>query len=293
MRLEQILFLKSFGFTLEEIKDKILDLKTAPDFKKMFFQQRKVLIEQIENLNHTVKMLDAAIAETLSDEDINIDRVIMILESMKRGNPYTFAVRYFDDDQLKNYALQLIGAPDNMDYVKDIFYHLEQLYETNADPAGEDGQELAKRWWSMANQFTEGDVKLLKSLIYVGQDIGSILNVASMAALYPLPYYSVYGATKAFVLSFTEALRYEMRHTKLKISCLCPGDTDTNFFHHAGNENKKTSLMPPQLVAETAVMKLMGNVPVIFPGSMKLVSKIPGFILRRIVFRRVTTYKLP
>ncbi|MBY9081802.1 SDR family oxidoreductase [Paenibacillus sp. HN-1] len=122
---------------------------------------------------------------------------------------------------------------------------------------------------------------------------GSILNVASIAALYPLPYYSVYGATKAFVLSFTEALRYEMRHTKLKISCLCPGDTDTNFFHHAGNENKKTSLMSPQQVAEIAVMKLMENVPVIFPGSMKLVSKIPGFILRRIVFRRVTKYKLP
>ncbi len=170
MRLEQILFLKSFGFSLEEIKDKILDLKTAPDFKKMFFQQRKVLTEQIDNLNHTVNMLDAAIAETLTDEDINIDRIIMILESMKRGNPYTFVVRYFDDDQLKNYALQLIGAPDNTDYVKDIFNHLEELYETNADPAGEDGQELAKHWWSMANQFAEGDVKLLKSLIYVGQD---------------------------------------------------------------------------------------------------------------------------
>lgn len=171
LRLEQILFLKSFGFSLEEIKDKILDLKTSSDFKEIFSQQRKVLTEQIESLNHTVKMLDSAIAETENGEEINMDRMIMIMESMKGGNPYTFVIRYFDDEQLKNYALRLIGAPDNMDYVKDIFSSLEQLYETNADPAGEDGQELAKRWWSMANQFTAGDVKLLKSLIYVGRDI--------------------------------------------------------------------------------------------------------------------------
>lgn len=171
LRLEQILFLKSCGFSLEEIKDKIMDLKTASDFKRVFSQQRKVLTEQIESLNHTVEMLDTAIAETPDGEEINIDRMVMIMESMKRGNPYTFVVRYFDDEQLKNYALRLIGAPDNMDYIKDIFNRLEQLYETNADPAGEDGQELAKRWWAMANQFTEGDVKLLKSLIYVGRDI--------------------------------------------------------------------------------------------------------------------------
>ncbi len=170
LRLEQILFLKSFGFSLEEIKDKILDFKTSSDFKEVFSQQRKVLTEQIENLNYTVKMLDTAIAETSNSEDINMDRTIVIMESIKRGNPYTFVVRYFDDDQLKNYALRLIGTPDNI-HVKDIFSCLEQLYETNADPAGEDSQELAKRWWDMVNQFTEGDAKLLKSLFYVGRDI--------------------------------------------------------------------------------------------------------------------------
>jgi Predicted transcriptional regulators len=171
LRLEQILFLKSCGFSLEEIKDKILDLKTAFDFRKTFSQQKKVLTDQIENLNHTVKMLDMAIAETANGEEINMDRMTTIMESMKRGNPYTFVVRYFDDEQVKNYAFRLIGAPNSMDYVKDIFDCMEQLYKMHADPAGEEGQELAKRWWSMANQFTEGDVKLLKSLIYVGRDI--------------------------------------------------------------------------------------------------------------------------
>jgi MerR family transcriptional regulator, thiopeptide resistance regulator len=171
LRLEQILFLKSFGFSLEEIKDKILDLKTASDFNQVFLQQREVLTEQVENLNHTIKMLDTALSETKNGQEIDMDRLIMIMESMKRGNPYTFIVRYLDDDQLKNYAVRLLGTPDNTDYVKDIFNRLEELYRQDANPAGEDGQELAKRWWGMVNQFAGGDLKLIKSLMYMGNDI--------------------------------------------------------------------------------------------------------------------------
>lgn len=171
LRLEQILFLKSFGFSLEEIKDKILELKTPDDFKTVFTQQRKVLTEQIESLNRTVRMLDTTIAESASGEELNMDRLIMIMESIKSGNPYTFVVRYFDDDQLKKYAFRSIAAPGRMDDVKDVFGRLEELYESHADPAGEDGQELAKRWWRMVDRFTEGDRELLNSLIYVGRDI--------------------------------------------------------------------------------------------------------------------------
>lgn len=121
---------------------------------------------------------------------------------------------------------------------------------------------------------------------------GYILNVASIAALYPLPYYSVYGATKAFVLSFTEALRHELRHSNITVSCLCPGDTNTNFFKNAGNTNQKKFLMPPENVAKVAVDSLLKNKSVIFPGNMKLISKIPRFILKKIIARRVSKYEL-
>lgn len=116
-------------------------------------------------------MLDTAIAETENGKTVNMDRLIMIMESIKRGNPYTFVVRYFDDDQLKNYAVRLFGTTDDMNDVKAVFSRLEELYKAGADPAGKDGQEFAKRWWGMVDRFTEGDLKLLKSLIYVGRDI--------------------------------------------------------------------------------------------------------------------------
>jgi uncharacterized protein len=58
---------------------------------------------------------------------------------------------------------------------------------------------------------------------------GAIINVASIAAFQPMPYLSVYAATKAFVLSFSEAIRAETRSQGIKVQCLCPGATETNF----------------------------------------------------------------
>lgn len=121
---------------------------------------------------------------------------------------------------------------------------------------------------------------------------GYILNVASIAAFYPLPYYSVYGATKAFVLSFTEALRFEMRDSSLNICCLCPGDTGTNFFNSAGNRNKKKNLMSPKELAEIGVNSLFNNEAVIRPKLVKVITSIPRGILKKLIAKRLSKYKL-
>jgi short-subunit dehydrogenase len=59
---------------------------------------------------------------------------------------------------------------------------------------------------------------------------GGVINVASTAAFQPVPYMAVYGATKAFVLSFSEALREEVHRRGVRIVALCPGPTATEFF---------------------------------------------------------------
>jgi len=171
LRLEQIIFLKSIGFSLEEIKNIILSLKSTSDFNQAFLKQRDALTKQVSSLTHTIEMLDAALEETKDGKDMKLDRLIMVMESMKRGKPYTFIVRYFDDDQLKNYAVRMLDGSDHTDSNKDIFEQLEKLYGQGADPNGREGQELAKRWWSMVRQFTGGNFKLIRSLMYVGEDI--------------------------------------------------------------------------------------------------------------------------
>ncbi|MET0726201.1 MAG: SDR family oxidoreductase [Leifsonia sp.] len=65
---------------------------------------------------------------------------------------------------------------------------------------------------------------------------GALVNVASTAAFQPIPFMAVYGATKAYVLSLTEALWYEAKGTGLKVTTLCPGPTATEFPDVADNE---------------------------------------------------------
>lgn len=63
---------------------------------------------------------------------------------------------------------------------------------------------------------------------------GTIINIASAAAFQPIPHMAVYAATKAFVLSFTEALWSETQKYGIRVLAVCPGPTDTSFFEIAG-----------------------------------------------------------
>lgn len=63
---------------------------------------------------------------------------------------------------------------------------------------------------------------------------GQIINIASMAAYFPVPYYSVYAATKAFVLSLSVSLDQEVRHQGVRVKALCPGGIKTEFSRRAG-----------------------------------------------------------
>ena len=99
---------------------------------------------------------------------------------------------------------------------------------------------------------------------------GRILNVASIAAFQPGPYMSVYYASKAFVLSFSEALRNEVRNTGVCISVLCPGPVETEFEKSSElTKSKLFSKLKPvtaEKVAYAGYRGLMKNRAVIIPG---------------------------
>lgn len=174
LKLQQILFLKSLGFPLQEINNKILKSKNSSDFRKVFTQQREILLHQIANLNKIVDTLDQVISETDGGGEISADRLITIMELMKQGNPYSFVVRYLNDEQLKNIANRaLISSEKNEILVKDLFSQMDNLYRQGANPAGKEGQKLAKRWWDMVNDFTTGDIDMLGRLIWAGRDISN------------------------------------------------------------------------------------------------------------------------
>ena len=101
---------------------------------------------------------------------------------------------------------------------------------------------------------------------------GRILNTASIAGFEPGPLLAVYHATKAFVLSLSEALATELENTGVTVTALCPGPTDTDFFPKAGMEDtrafQKAKVMAPQDVAALGYDALMRGDRVYVPGGM-------------------------
>jgi short-subunit dehydrogenase len=87
---------------------------------------------------------------------------------------------------------------------------------------------------------------------------GAILNVASTAAFQPVPFMTTYAATKAFVLSFSEALWEENRPYGIQVMALCPGVTETNFFEAAHMAQKPPARVwqTPEQVVDTALRAL-------------------------------------
>lgn len=174
IRLQQILFLKSLGFPLEQIGSHIQKTQDAEGLEKMFSRQREVLVRQMEHLQKMIYALDIIVAETQNDKEISLERLRTILELMKENNPYTFILKYFSDEQFQAIS-QRFQSPEAyrlfMEHNADIFVQLEELCRQKADPEGPDGQRLAGRWWEMVQEFTAGNPGLLRTLIFSGRDM--------------------------------------------------------------------------------------------------------------------------
>ncbi|WP_372924073.1 SDR family NAD(P)-dependent oxidoreductase [Mycobacterium sp. TJFP1] len=95
---------------------------------------------------------------------------------------------------------------------------------------------------------------------------GVVLNLASTAAFQPTPGMAVYGATKAFVLSFTEALWQECRGSGVRVLALCPGATETEFFDRTGEEFLTDGRQTSRQVVDTAFAALDGSSPTVISG---------------------------
>lgn len=106
---------------------------------------------------------------------------------------------------------------------------------------------------------------------------GRILNIASIAGFQPDPYFAVYGATKAYVLSFSEAIHEEFKKTGVSVTALSPGLTQTGFIDRAemqGSNMLKAGIMPAELVAKIGYKGMMKGKRRVVPG---LTNKIMAF----------------
>jgi len=119
---------------------------------------------------------------------------------------------------------------------------------------------------------------------------GKILNVSSTAAFQPGPLMAVYYATKAYVLSFSEALAQELRGTGVTVTVLCPGATASGFQKRANMEDSRlfsgNKVANAATVAHIGYRGLMTNKTVVIPGLYnKVLVESVRFVPRKLAAR--------
>ena len=130
--------------------------------------------------------------------------------------------------------------------------------------------------------------KFIPGMLAKGE--GAVINLSSSGAFQPMPYMAVYGASKAFVLSFSEALWAEYRHRGLRVLALCPGPTATRSLVKIFDDGSATS---PQRVVAVALKALEDGRNYVIPGLKNywLANSIPRLMPRSItvqILERIT-----
>ena len=125
----------------------------------------------------------------------------------------------------------------------------------------------------------------------IAQKSGRILNVASTASFQPGPLMAVYYASKAYVLSFSEALANELEGTGVTVTALCPGATASGFQEMANMQNSKLvqgAIMDAKTVAEIGYRGLFDGRTVVIPGlTNRVMAGSVRFVPRKLITKIV------
>ncbi|WP_138004902.1 SDR family NAD(P)-dependent oxidoreductase [Halalkalirubrum salinum] len=120
---------------------------------------------------------------------------------------------------------------------------------------------------------------------------GHILHTASLAGVVPVPTAAIYGATKAYVRSFSLALATELRGTGVTVTTLCPGETNTAFLTRGGMDRSAIPgrrLQSPRSVAEVAYQGMIAGDRVVVPSQWDRLRYILGKLLPEAISARIT-----
>lgn len=124
------------------------------------------------------------------------------------------------------------------------------------------------------------------------QEKAFVLNISSVAAYQAVPTLSLYAASKAFILSFSRGLRYELKDSTISVSCLCPGPTDTEFAHRAGMDAladlaARFNMDAPE-VARIGLAGMFKGKAEIIPGFLNKLSATGSRYLNKALIEQIT-----
>ena len=168
--LHQILSLKSLGFSLDDIKCRLISLETPTDVATALTEQADSIREKIEQLTDSLTAIEQLKAEVLQMQTVNFKKYADIIVNLQIKNDSYYLIKRFDDDMLDHIRNQFDreSGLDFMDRFNCLSDEIVQLQKENVLPESEKCQQVVKEYWGLIMEFTNGDMSMLPKLMEIG-----------------------------------------------------------------------------------------------------------------------------
>ena len=168
--LHQILSLKSLGFSLNDIKQRLIPLETPTDVATALTKQADSIQEKIEHLTASLTAIKQLKTEVLQMRTVNFKKYADIIVNLQIKNDSYYLIKRFDDDMLDHIRNQFDreSGLDFMDRFNRLSDEIVQLQQENVLPESEKCQQIVKEYWGLIMEFTNGDMSMLPKLMEIG-----------------------------------------------------------------------------------------------------------------------------
>ncbi|MCX4327118.1 MAG: MerR family transcriptional regulator [Lachnospiraceae bacterium] len=171
VRLHQILSLKHLGFSLADIKNRLIPLDTPDGIAGVLMEQAAAVRQKIESLSELLRELEVLREEVLQMQSVDFTKYADIIVNLQMKNDFYWLIKHFDDQTLDHIRSHF--DKDSGIAFMNTFVQLqdEVIRLQNAGVAADsaEGQSFAKSYWDMITDFTGGDMSMLPRLIELGQ----------------------------------------------------------------------------------------------------------------------------
>ena len=170
VKLHQILSMKYLGFSLEDIKNRLISLDTPADVADALTEHAAVIKHKMESLSRTLQAIEALRAEVLQMQSVDFGKYADIIANLKIENEMYWVIKHCDDDLLEHFRrrFDMDSARAMMERFKGLQNEAMRLQERGVPPESDQGQEFAQAFWGMIMEFTGGDMSMLQKLTELG-----------------------------------------------------------------------------------------------------------------------------
>lgn len=175
IQLHQILSLKHLGFSLDDIRNRLVSLDTPAEVAGILAEQAAAVREKLNTLNESLHAIEVLRAEVLQMQEVDFKKYADIIVNLQMKNDFYWLIKHFDDQTL-DHIRSRFDKESGMAFWE-LFNQLSaeilQLQKEGIPPESEQGLHLAEKFWNMILEFTDGDMSLIPKLEEIGHFEGA------------------------------------------------------------------------------------------------------------------------